>query len=195
MEQLRQEELDKEKNPPDHCLHLSDTMHGERQLCPTMVFHQCQPQQCNKSFQHPQRGSFTYQEEQWLYIVGPSNLIQRAQKHYWRQCYNLNPLFTFPHTNLSDDSLLSRPCTYVSQSSSFDSLLSWPCTLSHDNSTMTHNHPYLRNIYIDLGARCNNLNLALLNYTWVPGQSSSWNIRCDISILLRYIITLWLSYR
>ena len=29
---------------------------------------------------------------------------------------------------------------------------------------------YLRNVYIDLGIRCKDPDLALLKYTWVPGQ-------------------------
>ena len=51
-----------------------------------------------------------------------------------------------------------------------DSLFSQMCTLSPAYSTMTHNFPYLRNVYIDLGICCKYPNLALLKYTWVPGQ-------------------------
>ena len=80
---------------------------------------------------------------------------------YWCHCncYNLYPLFTSSH----DRVLLSH------NYSSLDSHLSQPCTFSH---LLHHDSElsYLRNIYIDLGIHCKYPNLALLKYTWVPGQ-------------------------
>ena len=40
-------------DPPNHHLHLSDMTHGEGQLRPAMVFHQCEPGQCDKGLQYP----------------------------------------------------------------------------------------------------------------------------------------------
>ena len=55
-------------------------------------------------------------------------------------CYNLDPLLLLSHAYLL-----------------FDSYLPQPCILSHTSPTMTHSNPYLRNVYIDLGTRCNTL--------------------------------------
>ena len=71
-----------------------------------------------------------------------------------QQCYNLDPLFSyltliFPPTHFSHDRVLVSHA-YLSS----DSLLSQPCTLSHALLHYDSQHPYLRNIYIDLGIRC-----------------------------------------
>ena len=64
--------------------------------------------------------------------------------------FYLTLIFSLTHVS-HDRVLLSH--TYLLS----DSCLPWPCTLSHTSSTVTPNNPYLRNIYIDLGTRCNNL--------------------------------------
>ena len=94
-----------------------------------------------------------------LFIVWPVQCCMMeflsAHSHH---CYDLNPLYLFPHLPHYDSFLttvyfISHLLCYDLYS---DSHFSQPCTLSHTCSTMTHNSPYLRNVYIDLGIHCNN---------------------------------------
>ena len=78
----------------------------------------------------------------------------------------IRTLFSFFHTPISLLTHSSHDRVLISHAYlPFDSFLSRPCTFSHDHSTLTHDYPCLRNVYIDQGTRCKYPNLALLKYT------------------------------